>query len=57
METRILVEMKIVGKNVFHGKQSTSILLSMKIKMMDDFSALDFFRFASRMTQIAQITD
>ena len=55
-------------KHIFHEKKSTSILFSMKIKMMNlwmqiegtnqifivNFSVLDFFKFASRMPQIAQ---
>ena len=72
VETRILAEMKIENreKKIFRGgKKSTSILFSMKIKMMDlqmqiedtqlifvmNFSVLDFFKFASRMPQTAQI--
>ena len=71
-ETSILAEMKIEnrGKKYFPwGKKSTSILFSMKIKMMDlwmqiegrkliiirNISVLDFFKFAFRMPQIAQI--
>ena len=51
------------------GKKSTGIPFSMKIKMMDlrmqiegtkqifimNFSVLDFFKFASRLPQIAQV--
>ena len=66
----ILAEMKIenCGKIYFPWKKLTSILFSMKIKKMDlymqiertklifimNFSVLDFFKFASRMPQIAQ---
>ena len=71
VETRILAELKIENcREIFSvEKISTSILYSMKIKMMDlwmqigdtklifimNFSVLDFSIFASRMPQIAQI--
>ena len=60
---------KIVEKYFFRGKNWQAYFFPMKIKMMDlwmqiegtklifvmNFSVLDFFKFASRMPQIAQI--
>ena len=62
-------ETQILEKYIFRGKKLTSIHFSIKFKMMDpcmqiegtklisimNFRVQDFFRFAPRMPQIAQI--